>query len=278
MHHGVLAFATDQSTTPAESAHLAEVHGFESIWFPEHSHLPLASGGWPGGDKIPDAYARTVDQWVALGMAAAVTDTIRLGTGMCLVPQHDPVWLAKMAASVDHLSVGRLTMGIGYVWNQAELADHGIEFATRRARTRECVETMRALWTDEVASYHGDHVQLSPSQAWPKPRQSGGPPVVIGAGVGPRTLTDLVEWADGWAPMFGRDDIEGKIPEVRDALAAAGRDVDTFEISVFGVPADPDSIAQVEGWGVHRIVFGAGGPDAERMAASLDRIRSAIES
>ncbi|MCP5025609.1 MAG: LLM class F420-dependent oxidoreductase [Actinomycetia bacterium] len=278
MDYGILAFATDQSTTPAESARLAEEHGFESIWFPEHSHLPVASGGWPGGDRIPDVYARTVDQWVALGMAAAVTDTIRLGTGMCLVPQHDPVWLAKMAASVDHLSGGRLTMGLGYVWNRAELADHGIEFSTRRARTRECVEVMRALWTDEVASYQGEHVKLSASQAWPKPPQAGGPPIVIGAGVGPRTLTDLVDWADGWAPMFGRDDIEGKLPEVRQALADAGRDEDGFEVSVFGVPPEPEAIDQVRGWGVQRIVFGAGGADVERMASGLARIRKVIQS
>ena len=278
MDYGILVFATDQSTTPSESAQLAEEYGFESIWFPEHSHLPLASGGWPGGDEIPAAYARTIDQWVALGMATAATNTIRLGSGMCLVPQHDPVWLAKMAASVDHLSGGRLTMGLGYVWNRAELTDHGIEFSTRRSRTRECVEVMRALWTDEVASYEGEHLQLSPSQAWPKPARPGGPPLVIGAGVGPRTLADLVGWADGWAPMYGRDDIEGTLPEVRRALAAAGRDVDHFEVSVFGVPPEPEAVAQVRQWGVSRIVFGAGGADVERLAAALDQIRSAVEA
>jgi probable F420-dependent oxidoreductase len=278
MKYGIIAFATDQSTTPAESAQLAEEQGFESIWFPEHSHLPQASGGWPGGERIPDAYARTIDQWVALGMATAATSTIRLGTGMCLVPQHDPVWLAKMAASVDHLSEGRLTMGIGYVWNRAELADHGIDFASRRARTRECVELMRALWTDDIASYQGQHVRLSPSQAWPKPARAGGPPIVIGAGVGPRTLADLVDWADGWAPMFGRDDIEGTLIEVRGALAAAGRDVDRFEISVFGVPPDPEAIAQVREWGVHRMVFGAGGADVDRFGAALQAIRQAVDA
>ncbi len=276
MEFGIIAFATDQSLNPGDIARIAEERGFESVWFPEHSHLPLASGGWPGGDRIPDAYARTIDQWVALGMAVAVTDTIRLGTGMCLVPQHDPVWLAKMAASVDHLSGGRLEMGLGYVWNRAELADHGVYFATRRARTREWVELMRALWTDDVAEYAGEHVSVSPSQAWPKPARNGGPPIVIGAGVGPRTLRDLVEWGDGWAPMYGRDDIAGKLPEVRAALADAGRDADDFPISVFGVPPEPAAIEEVRGWGADRVVFGAGGADADAYRQSLDRIDAAI--
>lgn len=276
MDYGILAFATDQTISPGDTARIAEEMGFESVWFPEHSHLPLASGGWPGGDEIPAVYGRTLDQWVALGMATEATERIRLGTGMTLVPQHDPIWLAKMAASVDHLSGGRLEMGVGYTWNRAEIEDHGIPFASRRARTRECVALMRALWTGDEASYEGDYVSISPSQAWPKPIQQGGPPLVIGAGVGPKTLADLVGWADGWAPMFGRDDIDGTLPRVRAALDEAGRDVGDFSLSIFGVPSTPEAIATAAAWEPDRIVFGAGGANETDYRAALERIRDAL--
>lgn len=274
--YGIIAFATDQTIGPGSIARMVEDHGFESIWFPEHSHLPTASGGWPGGDQIPAGYARTIDQWVALGSALEATSTIRLGTGMTLVPQHDPIWLAKMAASVDHLSGGRLEMGVGYVWNRAELADHGIDFTTRRQRTRECVELMRALWRDDLATYSGEHVSVSESESWPKPVQPGGPPLVIGAGVGPRTLSDLVGWADGWAPMYGRDDIAGKLPEVKAALADAGRSLDGFSLSIFGLGPDPAAIEDALVFEPDRLVFGAGGATEEALASQLSRIRSAL--
>jgi len=274
--YGIIAFATDQTIGPGAIARIVEEQGFESIWFPEHSHLPTASGGWPGGDRIPPGYARTIDQWVALGSALETTTTIRLGTGMTLVPQHDPIWLAKMAASVDHLSGGRLEMGVGYVWNRAELADHRIDFATRRARTRECVELMRALWRDDLASYDGEHVSVSESESWPKPVQHGGIPLVIGAGVGPRTLVDLVEWADGWAPMYGRDDIDGKLPDVRAALADAGRSPESFGLSIFGLGPDPASIEHALSFEPDRLVFGAGGATEESLAQQLERIRSVL--
>jgi probable F420-dependent oxidoreductase len=277
MDFGIIAFATDQTISPGRIARLTEEAGFESVWFPEHSHLPTASGGWPGGDRIPASYARTIDQWVALGMAIESTSTITLGTGMTLVPQHDPVWLAKQAASVDHLSGGRLVMGVGYTWNRAELADHGVDFSQRRARTRECVELMRALWGQDVASYEGHHVSVSASQAWPKPIRDGGPPLVIGAGVGPRTLADLVDWADGWAPMFGRDDIDGTLPLVRDALADADR-LDGFSLSVFGVPNDPAALQRVQEWEPDRVVFGAGGATDAEFGAALEAAKATIDA
>lgn len=275
-HYGILSFATDQTTPPHIAAAACEAAGFESVWFPEHSHLPLASGGWPDGDDIPVAYARTIDQWVALGAAAAATSTIRLGTGMCLVPQHDPIWLAKQAASLDHLSGGRLLLGIGYVWNRAELEHHGIDFSSRRQRTRECIEVMRALWTDEVASYAGSHFRFDDSRVWPKPIQSPGPPILIGAGAGPRTIADLAAFADGWAPMYGRNDITGQLPAVKAALERAGRDPGAFELSVFGVPPKREAIEEVVDWGATRIVFGAGGADESALVSHLEAITSQL--
>lgn len=273
---GILVFVTDESVSPAVAAAAAEERGFESVWFPEHSHLPEASRGWPGGPSIPPDYARTVDQWVCLGAAAAATSNVRLGTAMCLVPQHDPIWLAKQVASVDHLSGGRLTLGVGYGWNRAELAHHGVDFASRRDRTRECIAAMSALWHDEVASYEGNQVAFGPSRAWPKPVQSPHPPILVGAGAGPRTTEDIATWADGWAPLYGRDDVPGRLDAVRAAWKAAGRAVDDLDLSVFGVPPKPEAIEEVLAWAPRRVVFGAGAATEPDLARQLDRIAAAV--
>ena len=263
MEHAVLVFPLDGTMHPADLARAAEDLEFESVWFPEHSHLPLSSSNWPGGPDIPDAYAKTMDQFVCMTAAAMVTDSIKLATGICLVPQHHPAWLAKQVATLDVLSGGRVILGIGFGWNPAELADHGVPFEHRREITRETVEAMKALWQDEVARYDGRFVTISPARAWPKPVQQPHPRIVIGAGAGPKLYEAVASYADGWGPMRGRDEIDAHLGPLREAVAAAGRDPDGLDITVFNAPTDRDELAALEERGVTRAVFSVpvAGPD-----------------
>ena len=189
---GVTSMLTDLTMSPSELAVAVEERGFESLWLPEHSHIPTSrESPWPGSkpgsdEPLPYHYPRYVDLFVSLSMAAAVTSRIRLGSSVCLVAQHDPIQLAKQVATLDHLSGGRVILGIGYGWNREEAANHGmVEWGARREIVREKVAAMRRLWSDEVASFDGDHVHVAPSWMWPKPVQRGGPPVILGGGWGP---------------------------------------------------------------------------------------------
>jgi len=271
MEFGVLAFPQEETMLPAELAVAVEERGFESLWFPEHSHLPLDSSRWPGGAVIPDGYAKTLDQFVALTAAAAVTERVKLGTGICLVPQHHPAWFAKRVATLDVLSGGRVLLGIGFGWNPAELADHGVAYADRRDVTRETILAAKALWTEDVASFDGEHVSLSPSQAWPKPVQKPHPPIIIGAGGGPKLYAAVAEYADGWGPLRGRDDIDNHLGPVRESWAAAGRDPDLLDITVFSAPTDIDELKVLADAGVTRAVFNAPVAGPDKVLRSLDR-------
>lgn len=271
MELGVLVFPLEGSMTPDALALAAEERGFESIFYPEHSHLPVASDRWPGGPNIPDGYARTMDQFVCMTAAATVTERIMIGSGICLVPQHHPAWLAKQVATLDVLSGGRVILGIGFGWNRAELADHGVAFDQRRAITRETVLAMKALWHDEIASFDGEHVNISPSRVWPKPHQQPNPKIVIGAGAGPKLYAAVAEYADGWGPMRGRDEIEEHLPALRRAMADAGRDPDGLDITVFNAPADGGQLTALAELGVTRAVFGVPPGDADTVLPILDR-------
>src|SRR5215471_18577259 len=184
MRHGVVLFSSDRGITPAQAARAAEAAGFDFFYVPEHTHIPVrrdAPHPRTGTAELPDdRYMRTLDPWVALSMAAAVTSTIRLGSAVALPAEHDPIALAKTIASLDHLSGGRVCLGIGFGWNTDELADHGVPAGQRRAVLREYVEAMQALWTQEEASYDGDHIRFGGSWAWPKPAQPR-VPVIVGA-------------------------------------------------------------------------------------------------
>ena len=208
MHIGVAIFPTDQTIDPVELARESEARGFESLWFPEHSHIPTSRetpwGGREGAPPLPEFYWRTHDPFVALAACAAVTSTIKLATGICLVAQRDPIYTAKEVASLDRLSGGRFLFGVGYGWNKEEMAHHGTAYGERRAILRESVLAMKELWTHDEASFDGDHVRFSSSWAWPKPHQAGGPPVILGGDAGPRTAADIVEFCDGWMPIGGR--------------------------------------------------------------------------
>ena len=223
---GVTSMLTDLTMSPSELAVAVEERGFESLWLPEHSHIPTSrESPWPGSkpgsdEPLPYHYSRYVDLFVSLSMAAAVTSRIRLGSSVCLVAQHDPIQLAKQVATLDHLSGGRVILGIGYGWNREEAANHGmVEWGARREIVREKVAAMRRLWSDEVASFDGDHVHVAPSWMWPKPVQAGGPPVILGGGWGPKLCEAVAEWADGWMPVTARASLVGRVEVLWDACA-----------------------------------------------------------
>ena len=260
MQFGVYIFPTDKTIQPIELAKQVEARGFESLWFPEHSHIPISRdtpwGGVEGADPLPEQYWRTHDQFVALAAAAAVTDTLKLGTGITLVAQRDPLWLAKQVASLDVISNGRVLFGVGYGWNKEEIANHGVAYADRRAILRENVLAMIELWTEEEAEFHGKHVNITPSWAWPKPVQKPYPPIHLGGAAGPRTMRDIAEFCDGWMPIGTRHEIAGKVEQVRTVLTEAGRDPDALELTLWQAPRDVDQLLQMKEFGVTRAVFG----------------------
>ena len=225
MELGILAFATDQAMRPDQLALTVEDRGFESMWVTEHTHVPTSRATpWPGGSELPEYYKRTLDPFVALTSAAAATSRLRIGTGICLVAQHDPIVLAKSVASLDLLSDGRFLFGIGVGWNVEEMASHGVDAKRRRSLVREKVLAMRRLWTDDVASFHGEFVDLPPSWMWPKPIQHPHPPIILGGAGGPVRVRHVIEYCDGWMPIHGRRDVVAAIAELRAAAEDAGSD------------------------------------------------------
>jgi probable F420-dependent oxidoreductase len=260
MHIGVSIFPTDKTIHPLDLAPEAEAAGFESLWFPEHSHIPSSRetpwGGVEGNPELPEMYWRTHDQIVAIAAGAVVTERIKLGTGISLVAQHDPLWLAKQIASADVLSNGRVLFGIGYGWNKEEMANHGVAYTDRRAILRDNVLAMIELWTKDEAEYHGEFVDITPSWAWPKPLQRPHPPIHLGGAAGPRTTHDMVEFCDGWMPITARHELEGKVDDLRRELEAAGRDPAAFELTAWQAPRDVDQLRALEALGFTRAVFG----------------------
>ncbi|MDY7101437.1 MAG: LLM class F420-dependent oxidoreductase [Actinomycetota bacterium] len=256
MKLGVFMFPTDKAMSPPELAREVEARGFASLWFPEHSHIPASRRTpWGGPQRsdappLPEEYWRTHDQFVALGACAAVTERIELGTGICLVAQRDPIWLAKEVASVDVLSGGRLQLGIGYGWNVEEMGHHGVAFGERRAIVREKVLAMKELWTQDEASFSGEHVNFEPSWSYPKPIQQPHPPIILGGGGGPKMFDAVVEYADGWMPIGGRHEIDGQVEQLRRVAESKGRDPSTIDLGVFMVKPDPAEIERLAGLGI----------------------------
>lgn len=274
MKIGVMMFPTDKAIQPIELARAVEERGFESLWLPEHSHIPTSRvtpwGGREGAPPLPEEYWRSHDQFVALAAAAAVTENILLGTGITLVAQRDPLWLAKEIASLDTISNGRFLFGIGYGWNKEELAHHGVKYTERRAVLRERILAMKEIWNNDEAEYHGAHVDFSSSWSWPKPAQAGGPPVILGGAAGPKTIADIVEFCDGWMPIAGRYDMTGKIEEIEKACAEAGRDPGEIEYGQFGTPGKPEILEQLAEAGCTRVVLGLPPADADTVLPILD--------
>ena len=257
MQYGICFFPTDSAIPPADLARAAEERGFESMWVAEHSHIPCSRRTpWPGGGELPKMYYDVMDPFVALATAASVTRTIRLGTGVCLVVQRDPIHTAKAVATLDRLSGGRFLFGVGGGWNEEEMENHGTDPRTRWKRLRERVEAMRAIWTEKRAAYHGELVRFDPIFAWPKPIQRPHPPVHVG-GRFPHGLRRAVRYGNGWIPLTGRgdDDVARHMPAVHAALRDAGRSTDDFEVTVYAAPADPERLAAYRDAGVARVLF-----------------------
>lgn len=272
MDIGVLAFPSEITMQPAELALAAEERGFESIFYPEHSHLPTDSGPWPGGPVIPDHYSHGLDLFTALGAAAAVTSRIKLGSGICIVPQHDAIWLAKQVASIDHISNGRFVFGIGFGWNRAELANHGVVFDQRRDQTREHIAAMKTLWSDEeVVSFQGQWTTFGPTRVYPKATQQPHPPILIAGGAGPKLRAAVVDYADGWGPIQGRNEILAELPALRSAWAEAGRDPASLQITVFGADPSPGNLAALAEAGVQRVGLGLPVAGRDKILSVLDR-------
>ena len=260
MDFGVLMFPTDQAIQPMELAKAVEDRGFESLWFPEHSHIPVSRetpwGGFKGMPPLPEEYKRTHDQFVALAACAAVTKKLKLGSGITLVAQRDPLWTAKEVASLDMLSGGRFLFGIGYGWNREEMRNHKLAFKDRRAVLRENILLMKELWTKDEASFEGTHVKVEKSWAWPKPVTKPHPPIILGGAAGPKTYPDLIEFCDGWMPIGGLHDVEGGLKGMRAAFEAAGRDISTLDLGVFfPMGFDATQVPALADLGVKRIVL-----------------------
>ncbi len=273
MDIGLLAFPSDLTMDPAALAVAAEERGFESLFYPEHSHLPAASGGWPGGPVIPDHYAHTLDLFTSLGAAAGATSRIKLGSGICLVPQHDALWLAKQVATVDHISNGRFVFGIGFGWNAAELGHHGVAFNERRDRTREHIEAMKALWADEdLASFDGRWTNFSEARTYPKPTQRPHPPILIAAGAGPKLRSAVTDYANGWAPIQGRNEIIDELPALRSAWAEAGHRPDALQITVFGATPNAENLERLAAAGVQRAALGLPVAGRDELLSAMDRL------
>jgi probable F420-dependent oxidoreductase len=263
MQVGVFYFPTDYGIDIRELARAAEERGFDSLLLPEHTHIPTSRRTpYPGGGELPKAYSHTHDPFVALSFAAAATTKILLGTGICLIPQRDPIVTAKCVASLDQLSNGRFIFGIGGGWNVDEMENHGARYETRFKLMRERILAMKALWTQQEAAFHGEMVNFDPVWLYPKPAQKPHPPILLG-GSSDHTLKRVVEFCDGWLPI-ARPAFNAK-PEVarlRQAASAAGRDFSTLSISVFGAPADEAVLAEYREHGINRVFLAI--PDLTR--------------
>jgi len=266
---GLATALTHESLQPVELAAWLEDNGFESLFLGEHTHLPAAAHRY--GDGVSDAYRKFYDPFVALTAAAAVTTRLRVGTAVCLVPEHHPISLAKRVATLDRISQGRFLFGVGTGWNTVEIANHGVAWKDRWAVTRERVLAARAIWTNQVAEYHGRFVDFDPIYCWPKPVQTPGPPVLIGGGRDPETIARrVVEYGDGWIPLDGADHAESLAPTlaaIRREADRAGRDFASFDLTIgLGLmgPITEKRFHEVVALGFRRVLFlpPAGAPPA----------------
>ena len=257
MHLGIFSYNVEYGARPDELARAAEQRGFESFWVGEHTHIPAGRRTpYPGGDPLPKPYYHMADPFVSLMAAAGATSTIKLGTGICLVVEHDPIVLAKSVATLDWLSGGRVLFGIGGGWNREEMEHHGTPFARRWQVLRERVLAMKALWTQEEASFHGEFVDFDRAISFPKPVQRPHPPILFG-GATAQGRARVVEYCDGWIPIdVLLDDLPAAIADLRQKAQAAGRRPDALSVSVFAFrPPTPDAVARMRDMGVERITM-----------------------
>src|SRR5579883_981879 len=243
MDFGALMFFTDYAISAVDLARALEERGFESVWAPEHSHIPTSRRSpWPGGGELPKVYYEAMDPFVSLTAAAVATTRLKIGTGVCLVIQRDTIQTAKLVASLDQVSGGRFLFGIGGGWNQDEMEDHGTVYATRFKKMREQVEAMKAIWTENKPEYHGEIVDFPPMMTWPKPVQKPHPPVIVG-GAFPHAARRAIRYGNGWVPIAGRGGgLEDWLPGFKQMLSEAGRSLAYVPITMFGVASDADLV------------------------------------
>jgi len=258
MHFGAAMFFTDYSMAPADLGRALEERGFESLWAPEHSHIPVSrTSPFPSGGDLPKQYYDVMDPFITLAAAAAATKTLNVGTGVCLVQQRDPIQTAKLVASIDQVSAGRFLFGVGSGWNAEEMADHGTPFKSRHKIARERIEAMQAIWTQDKAEYHGEFVNFDPMMAWPKPVQKPHPPVIVG-GAFPYGARRAIRHGDGWVPHASRPeygDVSDFLPQFQQMAKEAGRDPATLPVTMFRVVEELDRLRHYRDIGIARVVI-----------------------
>jgi probable F420-dependent oxidoreductase len=256
MHVGLCIFDTDYSMPIQDLAREAEQRGYESLWVPEHTHIPASRRTpFPAGEPLPKEYSHTLDPFVSLTMAAAATTKLKVGTGICLVIERDPITTAKSVASLDHASGGRFLFGIGRGWNAEEMENHGADFKTRSRLMRERVLAMKEIWTKDEASFKGEFVDFDRIWAWPKPIQRPHPPVLLG-GEGPKTIRRVVEYCEGWYPRGRNPDVVlSGMKDLEAAAKTAGRDPKSITVSAFAAPADAAVLDKFRQAGVTRSIL-----------------------
>jgi probable F420-dependent oxidoreductase len=273
MQIGAAMFFTDYSMAPTELGRALEERGFESLWAPEHSHIPLSrKSPFPSGGELPKQYYDAMDPFVTLSVAAAATKKLKLGTGVCLVIQRDTIQTAKAVASLDQVSGGRFLFGIGGGWNQDEMEDHGTVYATRFKKMREQIEAMREIWTKSKPEYHGETVDFPPMMTWPKPVQNP-LPVIVG-GAFPHGARRAVRYGNGWIPHSRRpqyEDVTDFLPQFRQMAAEAGRDPAEVPVTVWGAPENADRLQRYRDQAVARVVVSLPAEPAAKTLPRLDR-------
>ena len=266
---GALMFPTDYAMRPASLAKAIEEREMDSIFFPEHTHIPVSRRTpYPAGGELPKEYSNTYDPFVTLGSCAAVTERIKLGTGICLVVERDVITLAKEISTLDRISDGRFILGIGAGWNAEEMENHGIEFKNRWRIVREKVLAMKELWSKEEAEFHGEFIDFDPVWSKPKPIQKGGPPIWMGA-TSKWSYERIAEYCDGWLPIAGQD--KGHLPKIMEALETKGRKKSDITLAMFGVPADEHFVSQKLEEGFTHLVFGLPPAGEDRILPLLDK-------
>lgn len=272
MLFGAAMFFTADSMRPGPLGRMLEERGFESLWVPEHSHIPVTrSTVFPGGGELPRPYYDIMDPFLALTAAAVATTTLKVGTGVCLINQRDPIHTAKTVATLDQLSDGRFLFGVGNGWNREEMEHHGTVFATRHKLSRERIEAMQAIWGNDTAEYHGEFVNFAPMQLWPKPVQKPHPPIIVG-GAWPYGARRAVRYGNGWIPRAGRpqyDDVTNFLPQFHALVRAAGRDPAELPITIFRVAED--RLEHYRALGVTRVVISLPAAKEDAIAPILDR-------
>jgi probable F420-dependent oxidoreductase len=280
MRYGVTMFMTDQTMGPAPFARAVEERGLHSVYLPEHTHIPKSRRTPPptGDAELAEEYKRTLDPFVALAVMATVTERVLLGTGICLVAQREPIVTAKAVATLDALSGGRFVLGIGFGWNEDEIAHHRISMPERRDITREHMLAMQELWREETAEFHGRYVELSPSWSWPKPVSRAGRagvPVLIGGAAGPKLFAQVAEYADGWIPIGGRG-VRAALPDLHRACEDIGRDPAGLRIVPFGTIPDPGKLEYYASLGITEIVLRVPSGGADTVMPLLDRYAALV--